>query len=204
MSCLFLPADAANLTAVTTGTINKTTAIAGGEGGCNWQAREFVLGIETDLSGFGRTQAANTASIATPFFTAFTANSTANSNWLYTLRPRLGVANGHWLIFATGGLALGNFNFSQSVFYNDTALLAFFGIPPTSQAGSFNATVAGEVVGGGIEYALSNNWSVKSEYLYVNFANRHMTETGVILPFTETSKDKLCMSIARAGVDYRW
>jgi opacity protein-like surface antigen len=201
---LNLPADAANLAAVTTGSMNKTTPIAGGEGGCNWQAREFVLGIETDLSGFGRTQSANTASTATPFFTAFTANSTASSNWLYTLRPRLGVANGHWLIFATGGLALGNFNFSQSVFYNDTALLAFFGIPPTSQAGSFNSTVAGEVVGGGIEYALSNNWSVKSEYLYVNFASRHMTETGVILPFTETSKDKLCMSIARAGVDYRW
>jgi outer membrane immunogenic protein len=170
----------------------------------NWQAREFVLGIETDLSGFGRTQAANTASIATPFFTAFTANSTASSNWLYTLRPRLGVANGHWLVFATGGLALGNFNFSQSVFYNDTALLFFFGIPPTSQAGSFNTTVPGGVVGGGIEYALSNNWSVKSEYLYVNFASRHMLETGVILPFTETSKDKLCMSIARTGVDYRW
>lgn len=201
---LFLPADAANLAAVTTGTINKTTPIAGGEGGCNWQVREFVLGVETDLSGFGRTQAGSTATTPTPFFTSFTANSTASSNWLFTLRPRLGVASGNWLFFATGGLALGNFNFSQSVFYSDVALLAFFGIPPTSQAGSFNATVAGGVVGGGIEYALSNNWSVKTEYLHVNFASKSMTETGVILPFTETSKDKLSMSIARAGVDYRW
>ena len=88
------------------------------------------------------------------------------------------------------------------------ALLFFNGNshPPTSQTGSFNATVAGEVVGGGIEYALSNNWSVKSEYLYVSFASRqhdgdrrHLTVT-----FPETSKDKLCMSIARAGVDYKW
>jgi opacity protein-like surface antigen len=201
-----VPVDAANLITVTTGTINKTTPIAGGEGGCNWQAREFVLGIETDLSGFGRTQAGSTATTPTPFFTSMTTNSTASSNWLFTLRPRLGVANGNWLFFATGGLALGNFNFSQSVFFSDLLLLGFFGVPPTSQAGSFNATVAGGVVGGGIEYALSNNWSVKSEYLYVNFASRSMTETAVLVPFTfsEASKDKLCMSIARAGVDYRW
>ena len=163
-----------------------------------------MLGVESDLNGFGRTQATGTASITTPAFTSLTANSTASSNWLFTLRPRLGVANDHWLIFATAGLALGNFNFSQSVFASDIAVLALLGIPPTSLSGSFNATVVGEVVGGGIEYALSKNWSVKSEYLYVNFGNKSMTETGVILPFTDTSKDKLSLSIARAGVNYRW
>jgi outer membrane immunogenic protein len=83
-------------------------------------------------------------------------------------------------------------------------VLALLGIPPTSQSGSFNATVAGGVVGGGIEYAMSKNWSVKSEYLYVNFASRSMTETNVVLPFTEASRDKLSMSIARAGVNYHF
>jgi outer membrane immunogenic protein len=67
-----------------------------------------------------------------------------------------------------------------------------------------NTTVAGGVVGGGIEYALSKNWSVKSEYLYVDFASKSITETNVILPFTETSKDQLYMSIARAGANYRF
>jgi opacity protein-like surface antigen len=198
------PVTAANLAAVSTGTINNAVPIAGGEGGCNWQAREFVLGVESDVSGFGRNQVTGTASIPTPAFTSFTANSTASSNWLFTLRPRLGVANGHWLIFATAGLALGNFNFSQSVFASDIAVLAALGIPPTSLSGSLNTTVAGGVVGGGIEYALSKNWSVKSEYLYVDFASKSITETNVILPFTETSKDKLYMSIARAGANYRF
>jgi outer membrane immunogenic protein len=103
------------------------------------------------------------------------------SNWLFTLRSWLGVANGNWLFFATGRLALGNCNFSQSVFFCDLALLAFFGVPPTSQAGSFNITVAGGVVGGGIEYALYNNWSVKTEYLHVNFASRSSLEPATVL-----------------------
>jgi opacity protein-like surface antigen len=198
------PVTAANLATVSTGSTNTATPIAGGEGGCNWQAQEFVLGVESDLNGFGKTQVTGTASIATPAFTSLTANSTASSNWLLTLRPRLGVANGHWLIFATAGLALCNFNFSQSVFASDIAVLGPLGIPPLSQSGSFNTTVTGGVVGGGIEYALSKNWSVKSEYLYVDFASRSMTESNVVLPFTETSRDKLSMSIARAGANYHF
>jgi len=200
------PVDAANLAAASTGAFNITTPIAGGEGGCNWQTHEFVFGVETDLSGFGQSHGSNTASTPTPTFASFTANSTASSNWLFTLRPRLGFAYDHWLIYATGGLAAGNFNFSQSVLYSDVGLIIMgVSIPPTTPTGSFNATVAGGVVGGGVEYAISSNWSVKTEYLHVSFGSRSMTEVSILTAtFPEVSTAKLSMSIARAGVDYKW
>jgi opacity protein-like surface antigen len=199
------PPDAANLAAVTTGNLNTPSAIAGGEGGCNWQAHQFVFGIETDLNGLGKSQASSSASIPTPVFSSFTANSTASSNWLFTLRPRLGFAYNNCLIYATGGLAVGNFNFSQSVLFSDILLFNNFGIPPTTQTGSFNATVLGGVVGGGVEYALSNNWSVKTEYLHVNFDSRSMTENDILFAqFPTVSTAKLSMSIGRAGVNYKW
>jgi opacity protein-like surface antigen len=198
------PIDSANLAAVSAGSFNMTTTIAGGEGGCNWQASKLVFGIETDLSGFGRSQGSASATTPTPTFTSFTANSTASSNWLFTLRPRIGVASDHWMVYATGGLAYANFNFSQSVFYSDVLLTAFNILPPMTQTGSFNTTVPGAVVGGGIEYALSNNWSVKTEYLHANFGSRTMTEASPVFTFTEATTAKLSMSICRAGVDYKW
>jgi opacity protein-like surface antigen len=199
------PVDAANLAAVSTGTLNAKSAIAGGEGGCNWQVRGFVFGMETDVSGFGNFQANRSAAILTPIFSQFTANSAASANWLFTLRPRLGVAYDHWLVYATGGLAFANFNFSQSIFYNDFLLHSFNPtITPLTQSGSFNAIVPGWVVGGGIEYALSNNWSVKSEFLHVSFAHRSMMETNVILVADpNVSTARLGLSIVRAGLDYK-
>jgi opacity protein-like surface antigen len=198
------PVDSANLVAATTGNLKTTSAIAGGEGGCNWQDHQFVFGIETDLNGLGKSQASSSASIPTPIFTSFGATTTASSNWLFTLRPRLGFAFDHWLIYATGGLATENFNFSQSVVYADLALVGPPPIPPATQAGSFNATVVGGVAGGGVEYAISSNWSVKTEYLHVSFGNRSMMETSVFPQFSQTSTAKLGLSIARAGVDYKW
>jgi outer membrane immunogenic protein len=160
-----------------------------------------VFGLETDLSGFGKSQGSNTVTTPTPLFSSFTANSTASSNWLFTIRPRLGFAYGNWMVYATGGLAAGNFNFSQSVFYSDVGL----GGPATTQTGSFNSTVTGGVVGGGIEYALSTNWSVKTEYLHVSFDSRSMIEAGTLFTaVTEALTARLSMSIGRAGVDYKW
>jgi opacity protein-like surface antigen len=89
--------------------------------------------------------------------------------------------------------------------YSDNALTFFFGIPPTTQTGSINTTVAGGVVGGGVEYALSSHWLVKTEYLHASFGSRGLVEASGVFPqLGETSTAKFSMSIGRAGVDYKW
>jgi len=86
--------------------------------------------------------------------------------WLGTTRGRIGYANDQWLIFASGGVAYGE------VEVNGVAQL------PLQVAGppSFNApwtwsnskTKVGWAVGAGAEYAITRNFTLKAEYLYVH------------------------------------
>ncbi len=72
-------------------------------------------------------------------------------SWLGTARARLGYAGwNNWLPYLTGGLAVGDIK------ANNSAL------------GSASKTNFGYALGGGVEYALWTNWSVKLEYLYVD------------------------------------
>jgi outer membrane immunogenic protein len=61
-------------------------------------------------------------------------------------------------------------------------------------------------VGGGFEYAMSRNWSVKGEYLYVDFGT--MNGVGVLTPgfagFAYTNSTHLTANIARAGINYHF
>ena len=52
----------------------------------------------------------------------------------------------------------------------------------------------GWTAGGGIEYAFSPNWSIKAEYLYINFNNK------TIGPATFN----LIENVARGGINYRF
>ena len=65
----------------------------------------------------------------------------------------------------------------------------------------------GWVIGGGIEYALSDTWSVNAEYLYADFGN---IDGDSIFPppanpnFTHNHEVDLTAQIVRAGISYRW
>src|SRR5262249_51554105 len=106
-------------------------------------------------------------------FSPFAINSSFNTDWLYTLRGRIGVpVSSNLMAFATGGLALTRLGVSN--LFSDNVSN---GAQP-SALGSANGseTKAGWVVGGGLEYALVKNWSIKAEYLFVKFGK--VTATG--------------------------
>jgi outer membrane immunogenic protein len=93
-----------------------------------------------------------------------------SSNWLSTFRGRVGVApgTGNALYYATVGLAVAKLNFTGT--FND-----FTTSPPltSSRLANFqniNSTQMGVTAGGGIEYAITHNLSVKAEYLYLHLA----------------------------------
>jgi outer membrane immunogenic protein len=180
---------AAGIAAVGTSSASPRGVIGGVEAGYNWQFGMFVLGFETDFSGWD--MSASSGAIGAGDSTA-----SVSSNWLFTARPRLGIANGNMLTYLTGGLAVSNFSFSESI------LLAGTG---PALAGSVSTTEVGWVAGGGVEYALSWNWSIKAEYLYVSFANQTASQTVPTVPaLTGTATANLNASIARAGFDYRF
>jgi outer membrane immunogenic protein len=186
----------------------------GGEAGYNLLFRyrdggespDYVLvGIETDVdylvlkqSRAGTFTSALTANPPTTPPTPVTASvaQATRSHWQWTLRPRLGYATGHWLFFATGGLALSDVRLTTA--YSDTYS------PSHAVSATDSSTQVGWTVGGGIGYAISANWSVKAEYLYSDFGNVNHTlvipnRYGVI-----ASEAAAKTNVARVGVDFRF
>ena len=95
---------------------------------------------------------------------SFDVHSYGNANWLFTLRPRIGlIGTNNSLWYATGGLAVTDLSGTWT-FVDNTTL-------SNATGSSVSAWKAGYAVGGGVEKKLWNNWSVKAEYLHLGFAS---------------------------------
>jgi opacity protein-like surface antigen len=150
--------------------LTSTNAFGGGQFGYNWQGwGNFVFGLEVDLEGiaggnersfFGVTHPA--VALGAPI----TATFKENGGFAGDVTGRLGYAWGNWLLYAKGGFAWFNPDISAraTVFSPATGL-------PIATIGGFdnNTTLTGWTVGGGVEWLLNPNWSVKVEYLFYDF-----------------------------------
>jgi outer membrane immunogenic protein len=186
----------------------KPSAFTGGfELGYNWQSSNIVYGLEGDIESFHLSGSSTSGPVLYPStlpagscpFHCFTINSAANTDWLATARGRLGIAANNWLFFATGGAAFTTLNGSFS-----------FADPDTTESASISNTRIGYSVGGGVETRLWGNWSVKAEYLFVDFGRVSVTSnnlvfSGVAIPaqvFTHSLD--LNANIARLGLNYHF
>jgi len=136
---------------------NPNGAIGGARVGVNYQINQCVVGLEGSVDG---TTLNNTAVAFFSDGSIITANKTVDVEG--SIRGRLGVAWDRALIYATGGVALGGFTTNYNV-YNSSVLGAFYA------SNSFSNTRVGWTVGGGIDYAATNNWSLFVEYRYSNW-----------------------------------
>lgn len=107
--------------------------------GYNWQTpSNWVYGIEADL-GIVNDDIDEEIEVDV-------------TDYLATIRGRLGYAYGNSLIYATAGVA-------------------FLGYSDELQDFGFDDTAVGFVVGGGVEHKLSNNFSLGLEGLYYNVSS---------------------------------
>jgi outer membrane immunogenic protein len=119
-------------------------------------------------------------------------------DWFGTVRGRVGFAT--WdraLIYATGGL-----------FYGRISANTLFTAPNvgTTYPGSASATKAGWTVGGGFEYAFTNNWSGKIEGLYYDLGNITVVglETPLKFGFQHNKNFDNTGGIVRVGLNYQF
>ena len=219
--------------------------IGGGQIGYNWQvpvgSATFVTGVEADIQGVANGGQETTNALWNPpavYCCSFCNSTTVSSNlqWLGTVRGRIGyLVTPSLLVYGTGGLAYGgvNFNFSQT----QTEFVVFpsnYGPCPGSPSLSCNGptpinispgsagysgTMVGYAAGGGVEWMLFPNWSLKAEYLYYNLGNVTATllrggyPLGYVAasgaqpepPFVaSTAQHSVSGNIARAGVNYHF
>ena len=111
------------------------------------------------------------------------------------MRGRAGYAFDRFLVYATGGFAYGQVNSEVDIAVPNGGGLAISGTPLRT----------GWTVGGGFEYAITNNLTVKTEYLYVNLGNDDALYNGLILGDVNANvHQKTTANIVRAGLNYKF
>jgi outer membrane immunogenic protein len=156
---------------------NPNGVIGGGNVGYNYEIPGWnwfsssgaVIGLEGSVDG---SSLSKTAVATVPIFGGFsTVDVHSKLDVQGSIRGRLGFAWDRVLIYATGGVAFGGINTDITVFGTD-----FFGTPVFG-SGNRSTTRVGWTVGGGLQYALTNNWSVRAEYRFTDFGR--INQTGV-------------------------
>jgi opacity protein-like surface antigen len=137
----------------------------GGTWGYNLQMGRWVAGFEMD---FGGSNARGGRSVPCPAGFLFTCES--NTDWLSTVTGRLGYAFDRLMVYSKGGLAIGSV--SAASVWNPGVLAINFGGPvPAALAFRATDTAVGWTLGGGAEFALTQNWSSKAEAMYYDLGS---------------------------------
>jgi outer membrane immunogenic protein len=151
----------------------KASVIGGGTLGFNFQTGNFVFGIEGEggyihSTGSGRDANSPGQDVL---------STAVLGDWYAIVAGRVGYAMDRTLIYAKGGAVFTRErgNITDNCIGNGTPAAPCG--PVTIVANGSNNEVA-PVFGGGIEYAFTNNWSGKFEYLYWGL-NDHFLVTGV-------------------------
>jgi outer membrane immunogenic protein len=167
--------------------VKPSGGLFGGTVGCSYQLSNWVLGIENDISWTNEMGTAKGTPPFNPFFTYQT-----KETWLDTLRGRLGFAWDHWFVYGTGGAA----------FANEGTLIC----GPVPGCGSQSKSVIGWTAGAGVEYAFWGAWSLKLEFLHVDFGRRSIPNLPASNPgFSLVPHDVTMIDyIVRGGVNYKF
>jgi outer membrane immunogenic protein len=184
-----------------TGSLAPKGFTGGVQAGYNFQNGSFVLGGEVDFGAFNlkdsRTGSGFYLNVGPPPLQFFT-STTISTDWLFTARGRLGwAASPGWLFYATGGSALANVKSDHS--FRDRF---------ATGAISSTSIKAGWTVGAGAELMVSRDWTVKAEYLHVDFGDVS-TDWNVKFPAAPsvsgmTTSGNLTANIARVGASYKF
>jgi outer membrane immunogenic protein len=135
-----------------------TGFLAGGTIGANYQISRFVIGVELEggyLDSGATTVVADTGDAGDQIHHRYRSYLVAGG--------RVGLAFDRLLVYGKGGAAWANVNHVEG----DLDLPG----PHFDPNFSYNVskTLNGWAAGGGVEYAFTNNWTVKGEYLYLDF-----------------------------------
>jgi outer membrane immunogenic protein len=164
--------------------ISQNNFLGGAQIGANWQFQQFVIGGEADFDATAIKNSQGAGGFG---------NGSYSNPWMSTFAARFGWAADHTLFYGKAGGAYmqEKYNFSA----NDGS----------SVTGTFNRW--GWMLGAGVEYAVTNNVTVKAEYNYLNFGTQNQTltpnamdlVTGTIIG--DPNNSKLTANVVKAGVN---
>jgi outer membrane immunogenic protein len=161
-----------------TGKFDVNGGLAGGTAGYNYQIGQLVLGVEGDFDWQGLKGSTNNVGC----FGAAGPSCNTQSDYLGTVRGRVGYAFDRIMVYATGGGAV-------------TDIKSFaVGFPTT------NNSEWGWTAGAGIEGAITDNLTAKVEYLYADFQNSSCPASSCGFATNVTLNE----NIVRAGLNWKF
>jgi outer membrane immunogenic protein len=191
------PADAVALGRVTSN--DKTTAgfVGGVEGGYNYQMGNWLFGAEVDWTSLdlknSNTKTLQSLALINPPIT-YTLNQQVKTDWMVTLRPRVGYVFGPWLVYGTAGLAWSELKYRADL--TDTRSAA------DALTASAQSTKTGFAAGLGGAYAFTPHVSLKGEWLYADFGHIGSAVTNSFA--TISPRDSVKTNMFRLGLDYKF
>jgi outer membrane immunogenic protein len=192
---------------------SKASLIGGVHAGYNWQfAPQWVTGIEGDWQWTGSKhsfcrQTDDTSDPCSDHGRGFVTIGD-KTQWISTLRGRLGWTLDRTMFYGTGGVAFVGIQTTLAV----NCLDAGCGVDNTQNATAekFSSHKTGWVAGLGVEHMFTQNWSIRAEYLHADFRNQSNT---LFLDPNNCTGNGVCgvswsrhndYDILRAGVSYKF
>ena len=174
---------------------SSTDFTAGVVYGCNKQvSQNFVFGLDSDFNWTNLSDSVTSLRPASGGRAAYTQSITQDLDWFSTTRVRLGWASDRWMVFAAGGLASGKIKSS----YADLEAGG------RTFTGSDSTWKYGWTIGGGLEYALSQNWFLRGEYLYLDLGKtNYQSLSNTAASGTWLTEVDTKAHVARAALTYR-
>jgi len=176
-------------TGITTVSPQPTGVVVGGQIGCDYQfASSIVIGVEGAASG---STMKGTRQVLLPA-TGDLSLVQANTDFLPSLTARIGYAFDNVLLYARGGAALAGDQFEVSG--------GLTGVGPYDFRGLDNRF--GWVVGGGVDWAFSRNWSVFVEYDFYQFGTTNVLMTDQISGLANIVSFNQHVQVVKAGINF--
>ncbi|MEJ6783748.1 outer membrane protein [Aminobacter sp. Piv2-1] len=178
-------------------------ALGGIQAGYNYQfSNNVVFGIEADVS-LGDVGANFDGRTVSEFNTYYTEDKIEA---LGTLRARLGYAADRFMPYLTGGLAWARIDHTLGCDVDRVDVT----LGCQANGGAFETsksdTSVGWTAGGGVEFALTEKWTLKGEYLYTDLGKNKVTLIDPNRPGSPVNERNFetKFSQLRLGVNYRF
>jgi outer membrane immunogenic protein len=165
--------------------------IGGVHAGYNWQAGATLFGIEGDFDGSGIKGSFFPVDADLQQFLGRDGTLSFKSHWQASLRARLGVVTGNWLLYATGGVA----------FADVKSNLDFLDCEGSCVFKEDSHVLVGWTAGGGVEHAFSPNWIGRVEARYTDFGSKSFNYNDSI---PEATRVKFNITSVTAGLSYKF
>jgi outer membrane immunogenic protein len=194
------PLNANSIASTATMPSSGSAFIGSGEVGFNWQYGEWVFGPEADAGYFnlhGTRQFKGAYTVPVGGTRSYLVGEQFSTDWLITARGRVGyTVIPAVIVYVTAGLAATDFTVQNS--FSDAS--------GANESASVTNHI-GWTAGAGTEVALTQNWSLKAEYLFLDLGSQSVTGTVTNpagLSNGLTTSSAVQTHILRAGFNYRF